>query len=261
MKIPFLCFITAVLVAFLRLTASAETLILSDTFAGASNGAALADYNLMSQKGTMAPLPYVMRGSSRGTSPITTIHNPDSQNVVVRTHMLHGDNAGVLAFGLERPIVAYSTLIIDFAMRRNNAIWSSVVIGSDTPASQLGNDLFTLRLLNDGAIQVKPRGSGENDPTLNYRAFIVNGNDSFTAFRLEIEADGWDGRGDVVIRAFYNNEPKVEAMWRQLDLGGPNGSLVRPTFRSNYISFSSQHPDRNSTAFYRDISIRTKDLR
>lgn len=246
-------------ITLLGSAAGADRLLLSDDFTGASDGAIILDYNLQGQAGALAPLRYVMLSNSIGSTPIATVHNPNAQNVVVRTHMLHGDNAGALAFGYERPFIDHSTLIIEFDMRRNNAVWSSVVIGNDTPASQGGADLFTLRLLDNGAVQVKPRGSGPKDPIIDFRAYTANGNDAFTAFRIEVETAGWDGRGQATTRAFYNVQPADEAMWQQLDLGGPNGSLVRPAFRNNYITFSSQHPDRNSTAFYRNIRIRTKD--
>jgi len=249
----------SVFVALFSLTAAADRVLFSDNFVGADNQASLMDYKLTGQEGELAPIEYVMAANSIGSLPIATIHNPDHWNVVMRTHRPNGDSAGAVAFGLSRQLVDHTSLIIEFDMRRNNAIWSSVVIGNDQPATQAGSDLFTLRLLDNGAIQVKPRGAGPEGPTLNFRAFTAKGNDSFTAFRIEVENANWDGRGQATIRVFYNVQPGDDAMWQQLDLGGPNGALVRPAFRNNYISFSSQHPDRNSTAFYRNIRIRTKD--
>jgi hypothetical protein len=249
----------ALAATLLSLTASADRVLFSDNFVGAEHQTSLMDYKLTGQQGELAPLEYVMVANTIGSLPIATLHNPDHWNVVLRTLRPDGDFAGALAFGLSRELVNYNSLIIEFAMRRNNAVWSSVVMGNDTPASQAGADLFTLRLLNNGAVQVKPSGSGPKDPTINFRDYTANGNESFTAFRIEVETAAWDGRGQATIRAFYNVQPADETMWQQLDLGGPNGSLVRPAFRNNYITFSSQHPDRNSTAFYRNIRIRTKD--
>ena len=257
MKTRFLC----ILFALAGSTGWSDQVLLHDSFSGASDGAIISNYDLSGQEGTLAPLPYAISANSTGAAPIATIHNPNARNVVVRTRTLHADKAGVLAFGYDYSFMDHSSLIIEFEMRRNNAVWTSVVIGNDTPASQGGSDLFTLRLLNDGAIQFKTSGSGKEDPVIDFPASTANGNGSFTAFRIEVETDGWDGQGQATIRAFCNRQvhPGEDVTWQQFDLGGPNGTLVRPAFRHNYISFSSQHPGSNSTGFYRNIRISTKD--